>query len=146
MNSSAEIIAALFEARKVEDLKILGSVVELQNTLNDLFQPFVLSADTYEQIYLAVDSIRSSLMHLKSYPFVSRQAEAIFSLTELEGKNRNERLGITDEMYEDKDLARKWYKSLVQIIHSDKIGGNPVPVQLLKKLYEKITHEPAPEE
>lgn len=146
MKSSAEIIAALFEVRKVEDLEILGSVVELQNTLNELFQPFVLSVDTYEQIYLAMGSIRSSFMYIKSYPFVSRQAEAIFSLTELEGKKRNERLGITDEMFEDKDLARKWYKSLAQIIHSDKIGGNRVPMQLLNKLYEKITHEPAPEE
>lgn len=145
VNSSSEIITAIFEAKKFEDLECLGREVELQNLLNEVFQPFVLSVDTYEQIFAAVEAIRSSLSYLKSYPFVSRQAQAVYALTELDGVKRNECLGVTEEIYKDKALARQWYKSWAQLIHSDKIGGDPVPMQLLKKLYEKITHEPSPE-
>lgn len=143
---SKEIVAALFEAKKVEDLEELGSQHELRKALNEVYRPFELSADTYEQIFAAVEAIRSSLLDLKSYPFVNRQAQAVYNLTELEGKKRNHQLGVTDEMFKDKAVARRWYKSWAQVIHSDKIGGDPSPMQLLKRLYEKITHEPAPED
>lgn len=146
MKSSKEIVAALLEAPKVEDLEPLGSPADLCKALNEVYHPFELSADTYEKLFAAVEAIRSSLLNLKSYPFVSRQAKAVYSLTELEGKKRNDQLGVTDDMYEDKPLARQWYRSIAQLVHSDKIGGDRVPYQLLKKLYEKITHEPAPEE
>lgn len=146
MKSSKEIVAELLEAKTVEDLERLGSQTDLCKALNEVYRPFELSADTYEKLFAAVEAIRSSLLNLNSYPFVSRQAEAVYSLTELEGKKRNDRLGVTDAMYKDKPLARQWYKSIVQLVHSDKIGGGPGPIQLLKKLYEKIAHEPAPEE
>jgi hypothetical protein len=146
VKSSKEIVAALLEAKEVEDLKPLGSQADLCKALNEVYHPFELSADTYEKLFAAVEAIQSSLLNLKSYPFVSRQAKAVFSLTELEGKNRNDQLGVTEAMFEDKALARQWYKSLAQLVHSDKVDGDRGPFQLLQKLYEKITHEPAPEE
>lgn len=146
MKSSKQIVAALLEAKKVEDLRRLGSEADLCKALNEVYRPFELSADTYEKLFAAVEAIRSSLLNLKSYPFVSRQAEAVYSLTELEGKQRNDRLGITEAMYDDKPLARHWYRSIAQLVHSDKVDGDRGPYQLLKKLYEKITHEPAPDE
>ncbi|RQM49325.1 hypothetical protein EHZ19_06700 [Paraburkholderia bannensis] len=146
MNSSKEIVAALFEAKKVEDLERLGSQADLCTALNEVYHPFELSADTYEKLFSAVEAVRSSLRNLNSYPFVSRQAAVVYNLTELEGAKRNERLGVTDAMYDDKALARRWYKSIAQLVHSDKVGGDSGPMQSLKKLYEKITHEPAPEE
>lgn len=146
MKSSKEIVAALLEAQKIEDLERLGSQADLCKALNEVYHPLELSADTYETLFAAVEAIRSSLLNLTSYPFVSRQAEAVYSLTKLEGMKRNDQLGVTDAMYEDKPLARQWYKSIAQLVHSDKIGGDRAPYQLLKKLYEKITHEPAPEE
>lgn len=146
MKTSKEIVAELIDAKKVEELEQLGGVAELCVALNEVYQPFELSADSYEKIFAAVEAIRASLLNLKSYPFVSRQAEAVYSLTELEGSKRNDRLGVTDAMYEDKSLARQWYKSIAQLVHSDKIGGDRQPIQSLKKLYEKVTHEPAPED
>ena len=146
MKSSKEIVAALLEAKTVKALEQLGSQADLCKALNEVYRPFELSADTYEKLFAAVEAIRSSLLNLKSYPFVSRQAEAVYSLTELDGKKRNERLGVTDVMFKDKSLARQWYRSIAQLVHSDKIGGDRGPIQSLNKLYEKITHEPAPEE
>lgn len=146
MNPSREIVAELLEAKSVNDLASLGSEADLCKALNEIYHPFELSADTYEKLFAAIEAIQGSLSNLKSYPFVSRQAEAVFALTELEGKERNVRLGFTDAMYKDSTLSRQWYKSIAQLVHSDKIGGDPSPMQLLKDLYEMITHEPAPEE
>lgn len=146
MKPSEENFAELFEVKSISDLAKLGSAVDLCKLLNEVYYPFKLDGDTYETIFAAVKAVRESLSNLKSYPFVSRQAEAVFALTELGGKERNVRLGFTDAMYKDTLLSRQWYKSIAQLVHSDKIDGDPGPMQLLKDLYEMITHEPAPEE
>lgn len=146
MKPSEKIFAELFEAKSINDLASLGSEGDLCKLLNQVYHPFRLDADTYEKIFAAIKAIRGSLSNLRSYPFVSRQAEAVFALTELEGKQRNDRLGFTEAMYKDRILSRQWYRSIAQLVHSDKIDGDPGPMQLLKDLYEMITHEPAPEE
>jgi hypothetical protein len=145
VKSSKEIVAALFDAKRVEDLERIGSQAYLCEVLNEVYHPFELSADNYEKLFSAVEALRSSLGNLNSYPFVSYQASVVYNLTELEGVKRNKRLGVTEDMYKDKAAAKRWYKSLVQLVHSDKVGGDRRPMQSLNKLYEKITHEPAPE-
>lgn len=143
---SEALVAALLEAKTLKDVENLGSQADLCSALNEVYHPFELSVDSYKDVLTAVNAIRSSLLNLKTYPFVNRQAEVIFSLDELDGKRRNKRLGVTDVMYEDKGLAKQWYRSIAQLIHSDKIGGDPRPIQELNSLYEKITHEPAADE
>ncbi|KIK83087.1 hypothetical protein [Pseudomonas sp. W15Feb9B] len=146
MESSKGIISEILDAKSIEILKGLGSEAEICKVLNEVYHPFELAADTYEKLFAAVDAIRSSLVHLKSNPFVSRQAEIVFCLTELNGTARSARLGITDEMYENKLLAKKWYKSLAQIVHSDRLSGDSRPMQELQKIYESITFESADDE
>jgi hypothetical protein len=140
---SKKIISEIFDAKSVGELKKLGSEAQICKVLNEIYYPFELSVDTHEKLLAAVDTIRSSLFNLKSYPFVSRTAEVVFYLTELDGQARTARLGVTDEMYSDKLLAKKWFRSLAQIVHSDKIGGDSRPMQQLKKIYESITFENA---
>jgi len=141
VKSSKNIVSEALAANSIEDLKVLGSAKEICKALNEVYCPFELSADTYEQIFTAVEAIRSSLINLKSYPFVSRAEEVIFCLTEVDSPGRNARLGVEDQMYRDKILAKKWYKSIAQIVHSDKTGGDSRPMQALQELYEEITHE-----
>jgi len=134
-------ISEIINSKTVAELKKIGSEAEICAILNRIYYPFELSANTYQKILAALHAIHSSLTKLKHYPFVNRQAELAFCLTELDGKERNTRLGITDKMYADKELARKWYKSIAQFVHSDKIGGDRRPIQELQKIYESITFE-----
>lgn len=71
----------------------------------------------------------------KNKTFVSEQAELIFYLTELEGKQRNKALGITDEHYENKVVAKKWFRVISQKVHPDK-GGNDAAFKTLSALHK----------
>lgn len=143
MKPSKEIVAELLEAKSVDILASFGSVEYLLTAINEVYHPFELHADTYERLYEAIEAVRASFLSLKSYPFVSRQAEAVFALTELDGTQRNTRLGYTKAISRNKRLSHKWYRSVAQLVHSDKINNDPVPMQLLEDLYEKITHASA---
>lgn len=59
----------------------------------------------------------------------------MYYLTQLEGKQRNVALGITDDLYEDVAKAKKWYKKLSLLVHPDKGGDNKAFV-ILTQLYE----------
>jgi len=72
--------------------------------------------------------------------FKSRQAELLFYLTKLEGKQRNKLLGLTDLHYEDKTIAKKWYREICQYAHPDK-GGDERAFHVLKKIYDVLVEE-----
>ena len=56
--------------------------------------------------------------------FKSKRDRIIFLLLEVDGKRRNRLLGISPEMYDDKDAAKKWYKSLCAYVHPDKFPND----------------------
>lgn len=141
MKESKEYLSKILDAETIEDLMGIGPASEILNELNTSFHPFVLTTDSYKDLLEAVKAIRKTWLKGIKGPFVSRQAEIIFYLTKTDGKLRKKFLEITDEHYRDRKLARKWFKSLAQIIHSDKIGEDPVPFQTLSKIYEEMTRE-----
>ena len=72
--------------------------------------------------------------------FKSKQAELIFYLTQLEGKQRNRMLGLSDEHYTNKELAKNWYREVAKYVHPDK-GGNEKAFATLKKIYDILIEE-----
>jgi len=52
--------------------------------------------------------------------FSSETDKYIFALTELDGKNRQNILGINALHYKDKELANRWKKNIAIKIHSDR--------------------------
>ena len=72
--------------------------------------------------------------------FKSKQAEYLFYLTKLEGKQRNNLLGLTDEHYENKEVAKKWYKEIANYVHPDKTG-NKIAFLELKKIYDVLIED-----
>jgi DnaJ-class molecular chaperone len=74
-----------------------------------------------------------------SSPFVSETAEYVFYLTKLDGKQRNDALGITDEVYEDKVQARIWYEKIAEKVHPDK-GGSEHAFKVLNEIYDVLTN------
>ena len=61
-------------------------------------------------------------------------------MTKLEGKQRNNLLGLTDEHYENKEVAKKWYKEIANYVHPDK-AGNEIAFQELKKIYDVLIED-----
>jgi len=106
----------------IDDLKALGKFREVR-----------------EELFKVVKFLQEKWIDAVPGPFVSRQAEIIFCLTQMEGRKRNELLGLTDEHYQDAVLAKQWYRSLRQFVHSDRKGGSDAAFIALDRLYKIVT-------
>ncbi|WP_144880455.1 hypothetical protein [Gluconacetobacter diazotrophicus] len=51
--------------------------------------------------------------------FKTKADKIIYSLVELDGKNRQKQLGVTPLHYKKKDIASKWKKELSKYLHED---------------------------
>lgn len=71
--------------------------------------------------------------------FKSHKDKLMFLLLEVDGKRRNQLLGITANMYEDSQAAKKWYKSLSMQVHPDRNPGNVNAAKAFDKLNELYT-------
>ncbi|MDO4690572.1 MAG: hypothetical protein Q4A58_04685 [Fusobacterium sp.] len=77
-------------------------------------------------------------MAKEDFYFKDEISKYIFYLVELEGKKQLDFLGITYEHYCDKEIAEKWHKEMVKLIHPD-ICKHPKAteaMQTLEKLYK----------
>ena len=72
--------------------------------------------------------------------FKSKQLEFLFYLIKLEGKQRNKFLKLTDEHYQNKILAKKWYKEISKYVHPDK-GGDAKAFIVLTDIYKLLIEE-----
>lgn len=133
----------LKDIKSIDQLKSIGSLDEIKYQIEEMIYPLKVQANDYSELFEAIQKLQEKWTDCASGPFVSRQAEVIFYLTKLDGKLRNDFLGITDDMYGNKELLKSWYRNLVKYVHSDRIHGenkgDPKPFQILKKLYEQMT-------
>lgn len=113
-------IKELKEVNTIEELKVIGSVQEIITIIEEIIKPLKIQATTYEEIFGVITLLKSKWSDFIDGYFKDKQEEYIFYLTELEGKQRNKKLGITDRMYEDKTMAKKWYNSIAKKVHPDK--------------------------
>lgn len=112
--------------------KYKRKIQELQST-------YVESSTDAEEAEPKVDNVKTSTDDT-AY-FKSENDRILFLLLEVDGKRRNQLLGITSEMYENEDAAKKWYKSLSNKVHPDK-NNDPRAAEAfnkLKQLYNKVT-------
>ena len=121
--------------RSIDDLRSCGSISDLVEKIYCIIRPLKIDANTYEDLFEVVVLLQKNWLPLIKGPFISRQAEIIYYLTKLEGKQRNKALGMSDDIYEDPEKAKEWYRGLVGLVHPDK-GGDEAAFVVLKKLYE----------
>ena len=81
-------------------------------------------------------------MDLSIY-FASEEHEYVFALCYLDKAIRMELLGITEELYEDKEKAKDWYHHIVKIVHPDtcKLPDCEKAVAKLNELYAGMVKE-----
>lgn len=72
--------------------------------------------------------------------FKSKKHRYIFALIELDGQSRATILGITKELYNDKDKAKKWRTNLTKLIHPDvcDIDGAETAMAKINDMYERM--------
>ena len=58
----------------------------------------------------------------------------------MDGKKRNEVIGLTDELYDNKNKAKKWYRNIAKIIRPDIKNDDRTKKAFneLNKLYKNI--------
>lgn len=79
-----------------------------------------VNALTYEELYQAVNKLNKHWDRVKSDDyFKNENLKYIFALTHMGGEDRNKMLRLTDELYENKDKAKKWYHEISKMIHPD---------------------------
>ena len=125
--------------KSIEDLENSGSITDWIVYLRNLIKPLTIEEiETYTELFEIVRAIQKNWLPVIDGPFISKQAEIIYYLTELDGKKRAEKLGLNDEHYNDKAKAKIWYQKLSNLVHPDK-GGNKEAFSTLKKIYDTIT-------
>jgi len=125
-----------------ETFEQLGSLESITKLLNEIVVPLKVEANTYEELYEIFNCLLEKWVDFKKGPFVDKKSEYTFYLTMLEGKQRNKMLGITDEMYNSPDLAKKWYKKIVKLVHPD-VGVDKTnkAFNVLQELYEVMVDD-----
>lgn len=123
------------EISSLDDIKEYKKTSNLRDDIQALISPLKIEVSNDEELLSIVEILKANWLGFNEGPFVSKQAEFIYYLTQLEGKQRNKALGITDEHYENTTIAKKWYKEISQLVHPDK-GGDATAFNVLRKLYE----------
>lgn len=75
--------------------------------------------------------------------FVSESHKLIFALLFTDKRTRKELLGISEELYLDKEKAKDWYHRIARIIHPDicKIEGCEKAIMKLNELYNGMVKD-----
>jgi len=72
--------------------------------------------------------------------FISEEAKLIFALTQLDGENRAELMGITKKMYSSLAESKNWYRKNTSKLHPDRCSHPQAyeAVAKLNNIYERM--------
>lgn len=114
------ILDKLKNCNCVEMLGKIGSVEVIVDVINKEIFPLVVNATTYEDVYKVVNKLTNHWDTFQSDDyFKSDRLKYIFALTHMEGEQRNKIIKLTEDLYESKDEAKKWYREIAKKIHPD---------------------------
>lgn len=133
-------IEELRNIQSIDELEKLGSEEDIKKILQKIVIPLKINACSYQEIYETLKMLQQKHIDFIDGFFKSKQDEYLFYLTKLEGKQRNKLLGLTDEHYENKKLAKKWYKGISNYVHPDK-NGDENAFHTLKNIYDILIEE-----
>ena len=122
------------------DPEKLGTIEELTAIINEFMQPFLINAKNYDELNDAIDFMKKNI-DFSNNIFCSKEKEYLFYLTKLEGKQRNKLLGIADIHYENKNVAKDWYREIAKYVHPDKNKNSDANIAftILSEIYNTMT-------
>lgn len=125
----------------IDDLKKVGSIDDIINIIEDFIKPIKINATSYEELFEYTSFLQNKLKEdSEDIYFKNNRSKYLFCLTQVDGEKRNVVIGLTDDLYENKDKANEWYKKIVKIIRPD-INVDEITkaaFKELKDLYDNI--------
>lgn len=114
-----------YDARSVQELKEIGSLEEVVAIVsNEIGKGVSVSAKDWDELLSAIKNLNAFFAKREKEAsedyFKSPVDKLIFSLIELDGKNRQRQLGIGPLHYRNTDLAKKWKQEAANKLHEDR--------------------------
>ncbi len=142
------------------ELKRLGTYEMVKEEVNyDISAPLKIKSRSWKELYDYINALqnvsyyilseeleeleelRAKLCDSKTPLYFKRYCdEYIFYLLELSGSTRLKKLGVTKGLYHDLNRARKWYLTVVQVIHPEVSmhAKADEAMKVLNELYEEM--------
>lgn len=130
-----------FECTTEEDLEKIGSYETIKKTIEcDFDETIEIKTSNLPVLFKTIEKIKKLLTKEKDGFFCGEAEKFIFSLTELDGKNRQKILGVTNLHYKNKDIADQWKKKIASKIHEDrcKLPEAKDAWNVLMEMYEEM--------
>lgn len=132
-------IEKILSVKSKEELIEIGTIKEIVESINGITSPLQISCNDYDNVFETIGVLKNKYTDFIKGPFISKEKEYEFYLTKLDGENREKCLGISDEHYENKKIAKKWYKNIAKIVHSDATNNDDNFAFLkLTEIYENM--------
>lgn len=117
----SEFLNQIKKCENIDELKKIASIDEISEEIKKEISPLSLNVNSYEELYLVVEKLRLSwnAFQAEGDYFKNENLKYIFALTKMEGQQRNKLINLTDNLYDDEIVARKWRKEIMKKIHPD---------------------------
>ncbi len=143
----------LYEVQSLDELKKLGSHKDMAAMIKKhIGKEVKIKTRSWQNVYDAIcdnrELLRAKLIGREKTQtktetdkeavinceyFISKEAEIIFYINELNGESRLNKLGVNKRHFSDKKKATKWRNDLVKKIHPD-ICSHPRALEATRKL------------
>ncbi len=140
-----KIIEKLRNISTIEELKKIGSVENIVKEIENVIKPLSIRKEKkieYKELFEIVKLLKDKWKDFeKDDYFKNERSKYLFCLTEVDGEKRNKYIGLTDNLYHDPKLAKKWYYKISKILNPNANPTNKVTAEAfnnLKKLYDVV--------
>ncbi|ERT45826.1 hypothetical protein ABVN58_11825 [Fusobacterium polymorphum] len=140
-----KIIEKLRNISTIEELKKIGSVENIVKEIENVIKPLSIRKEKkieYKELFEIVKLLKDKWKDFENDDyFKNERSKYLFCLTEVDGEKRNKYIGLTDNLYHDPKLAKKWYYKISKILNPNANPTNKVTAEAfnnLKKLYDVV--------
>lgn len=115
-----EIIEKIKNIDTAGELKEIGTVEDIVNQINKVINPMKINSSSYDDLYQKIKILKEKCTDFSKEEFFQNERKKyLFCLTKVEGEKRNEFIGLTNNLYDDSEAAKKWYYKISKILRAD---------------------------
>lgn len=129
------------KAQTVDELKKMGTLQEVSKQVRrDCRGAININTDNWNSLFESIKLLRLIVREIdetNEENFTSKGSQYIFYLTELEGKERKEKLNVRRRLYANRTMATEWKNQIEKEIISEEIDSKIVQkaISILNQLY-----------
>lgn len=136
-----------YECKTTKELKELGTFEQVKQAIrHDLNGELNLAARSWNDLLKKITLLSNIFCHKETDElwhdgFISETEKYLFCLLKIDGRNRQNILGVSGIHYKNKGIAKKWYQRIAQKIHPDKCSDTraKAAMEALEEMYREMT-------